>query len=167
MKKTKIAVLLLSLSGLLIFAFPKKTSAIWPFDLFGQKNTSSETSQFPEVIQRIVDKFKLNKDEVQEVINETREQRQQQIRDQQRERLSQAVKEGVLTQQQMENLLKKQEEWQARQSQIMEEQRKLAQEKRDWFAQNNIDIGKLGPFLGNFGFGKKGGFGRGMFFNQP
>lgn len=150
----KIKNLLIVLAILLgvVFTLPAAANAFWPFDLF--KKDGSSTSQFPPLIQKIIEKFNLNPGEVQKVIDEERQERERQRLSLFEEKLNQAVKDGVISEQQKKSLL---ERWQKR----WEERRQIREEERKWFEENKIDWQKLGPYLGGKGFGKRG-FGRGF-----
>jgi hypothetical protein len=147
--KLKIKNLLIVLAILLavVFTFPLPANAFWPFDLF--KKSGSSTSQFPPLIQKIIEKFNLNPSEVQKVIDEERQEREKQRLSLLEEKLNQAVKDGVISEEQKKALL---ESWQKR----LEECRQIRQEERKWFEENKIDWQKLGPYLGGKGLGKRG-----------
>ena len=138
----------------IFLALPKNASAIWPFDYFTKSTTGSQT-KFPSLIQRIIDKFKLNSGEVEKVMEEERTERQNEMRARKEERFNEAVKAGVITEEQKKALLDKEDEWQERQQQLMEE-------RRQWMEQSGIDFEKLAPYggFGGKGFGGRG-FGRG------
>jgi hypothetical protein len=150
--KIKNLLLFLGVFLVLVFALPTAANAFWPFDLF--KKSGSSTSQFPPLIQKIIEKFNLNPTEVQKVIDEERQERERQRLSLLEEKLNQAVKDGVISEEQKKALLERwQNKWQQR-WQIREEERK-------WFEENKIDWQKLGPYLGGKGFGRRG-FGRGF-----
>ena len=152
--KAKIQKPLIVLTILLAIAFalPTAANAFWPFDLF--KKSGSTTSQFPPLIQKVIEKFNLNPSEVQKVINEERQEREKQRLSLLEEKLNQAVKDKVISEEQKKVLLERwQNKWQQR--------RQIREEERKWFEENKIDWQKLGPYLGGKGFGRKG-FGRGF-----
>ena len=152
--KMKIKNLLLCLGFflVLVLALPAVANAFWPFDLFKKDNFS--TSQFPPLIQKIIEKFNLNPGEVQKVIDEERQERERQRLSLLEEKLNQAVKDGVISEEQKKALL---ERWQNK----WQECRQIREEERKWLEENKIDWQKLGPYLGGKGFGKRG-FGRGF-----
>ena len=152
--KHKIQNLLIFLAILLavVFALPTAANAFWPFDLF--KKSGSSTSQFPPLIQKIIEKFNLNPTEVQKVIDEERQERERQRLSLLEEKLNQAVKDGVISEEQKKALL---EHWQNK----WQQRRQIREEERKWFEENKIDWQKLGPYLGGKGFGRRG-FGRGF-----
>lgn len=140
------------------FAFPTSIYAIWPFDLFTKSSTTGDQPKFPTLIQRIIDKFKLNSGEVQQVVDEVQTERQQEMRARREAKLEEAVKAGVITSEQKQALLNKEDEWQQRQTQ-------QRQEMQQWMEQSGIDFGKLAPYRAGFGgrgFGGRG-FGKGWF----
>jgi len=152
--KHKIQNLLIVLAILLavVFALPAQANGFWPFDLF--KKSGSSTSPFPPLIQKIIEKFNLNPSEVQKVIDEERQEREKQRLSLLEEKLNQAVKDGVISEEQKKALLERwQNKWQQR--------RQIREEERKWLEENKIDWQKLGPYLGGKGFGRRG-FGRGF-----
>ena len=146
----KIQNLLIALAVFLgvVFALPVAVNAFWPFDLF--KKETASTSQFPPLIQRIIEKFNLNPAEVQRVIDEEREEKERQRLSLLEEKLNQAVKDGVISEEQKKSLL---EHWQNK----WQERRQIREEERRWFEENKIDWQKLGPYLkkNERGVGKK------------
>lgn len=150
MKKRFLPIVLIAL--MLLLVFPTKTYAIWPFDLFTKSTTGSQT-KFPTLIQRIIDKFKLNAGEVEKVIEEVRNEKQQEMKARREERLNEAVKAGIITEEQKKALLDKEDEWFKKQTQLMDERRR-------WMEQSGIDFQKLAPYYRR-GFGGKFG-GRGV-----
>jgi len=146
--KHKIQNLIIVLAILLgvVFTLPAAVNAFWPFDLF--KKDSSSTSQFPPLIQKIIEKFNLNPGEVQKVIDEEMQERERQRFSLLEEKLNQAVKDGVISEEQKKALLGRwQNKWQ--------ERRRIREEERKWLEENKIDWQKLGPYLGGMGFGKR------------
>lgn len=120
------------------------------------QSTVSPQEHRAAFIQKITDRFKLNKDEVQKVFDEERHSA----------RLDQLVKDGTITEAQKQLILKKHEELQAQHEQnraslqtMTPEQRKAAvatkkQELETWAKNNGIDPQYLG-FFGKRGFGMK------------
>jgi len=133
----------------LTFALPAAANAFWPLDLF--KKDGSSASQFPPLIQKIIEKFNLNPGEVQKVIDEERQEQEKQRLSLMEEKLNQAVKDGVISEGQKKALL---ERWRKR----WQERWQFREEERKWFEENKIDWQKLGPYLGGMGgrgFGKR------------
>jgi len=138
-----------------LLALPKNVSAFWPFDIFSKNSSTGNQAKFPTLIQKIIDKFKLNSGEVEQVMKEEQTARQQEIESRREARLEEAVKAGIITEDQKTALLNKEAEWQKKQQQLM-------QERQQWMEQSGIDFQKLAPYGGFAGldFGGKG-FGRG------
>lgn len=157
MNKKIVAVLTLIILTMALFS-PKQSQAFWPFDS-GNKNQS--TSQFPTIIQKIVDKFKLNSDEVKKVVDETRTERQKQRQAKYEEWLDILVKAGKINDTQKQAILKKHEEMQNQQQTEWQQRETKRQELEAWAKENNIDTSYL------FGaFGRMGGMHNGPFFGK-
>lgn len=109
-------------------------------------------NNYPSLIQKIAETFNLNQGDVENVLNQNREEVQQERQQQRTQNLDQAVENGVLTSEQKETLENK---WQERKSE-MEQHR---EEMNKWMEEQNIDHDALRQYMG-FG-GGKGGF-RGM-----
>lgn len=136
---------------------------------FGKMNENRES-----LIQKLVDRFNLNKDEVEETFQQHREEMQEQRKQQREEHLNQLVSEGKLTEDQKNALIAKMEENQAEraasreefQNMNWEERREARQEHREemdkWLEEQGIDedvLGRFGKGLG--GHGRHGGGGMG------
>lgn len=104
------------------------------------------------LITKIAQKFNLKESDVQAVFDAVRDERQEEMKSQRTERLSQAVKDGVITEVQKQALLAKMEEH-------LGEKRANRAEMQKWFADNNIDETKLRDYLRPAG--KDDGQGRG------
>ena len=141
-------------------------------------------SKYPPIIQKLVDKFKLNESEVNKVVEEARTERQAQRRDLQAERqkiieekLAQAVKDGKITEDQKTKILNKINEMRTAQQNerqefnmrnLSQEERKAEMEKRrdemekkraefeTWQKELGVDVHEL-VGMGPF---SEGGFGR-------
>jgi sugar-specific transcriptional regulator TrmB len=104
------------------------------------------------IVNKLVEKFNLNKDEVTGVFDEEQKEHQQKRQADMEERLNKAVTDGVITADQKQVLLNKQQE--------MEEKRTREQEEmQNWIEQSGIDFEKLAPY--RVGFGGGPGFGKG------
>lgn len=148
------AVVVLTITLAVFLGLPAKTYALWPFDLFTQNSATGSQTRFPALIQRMVDKFELDSGEVQKVMEEVQTERQQEARARREAKLEEAVKAGVITNEQKQALLDKEDEWQQKQGQLREEMLR-------WREESGIDFDKLAPYkIGLGGFGGKG-FGRG------
>ena len=143
--------------------------------LFGAINTSAQTSisdQSPmaSLVQKIADKFGLNKDEVQAVFDQNRQEHQAQMQAKSEEQLSQDVTDGKITEEQKQKILEKRQELQENRQSKMEEMRNMTAEERkaamekerqeleNWVKENGIDHNYLmGGFKGHFD-GFRGGW---------
>lgn len=127
----------------------------------------AKTSFIQNLIQRLAQKFGLKETDVQAVFDEASQQRQTQMQTRFEDRLSQAVTDGQLTEDQKQLILAKNKELQAKREQAKQnwqnltaEERKVAmqkerQELEDWAKQNSIDIKYLFGGLGKFGKGMR------------
>ena len=158
LKVQSFLMVLLVISGV-VFALPKRTYAFWPFDAFTKSSSTGTQTKFPDIIQKMIDKFKLNPGEVQKVMEETQTEKQQEMKTKREARLEEAVKAGIITEEQKQALLNKETEWQQR-------QQELVQERQEWMEQSGIDFQKLAPYggFGSWGFGR--GFGKGNKFGR-
>lgn len=135
-------------------------------------STSANTDPRASLIQKLSDTFKLDKSKVQEVFDQDMKDRQAEREKNYEERLTQAVKDGKLTEDQKSkvlaeyNKLKAEIEEQMKNTSATKEERRAAMDKiRDeaeaWAKANNIDAKWLmagGPHLRGMG----PGMGRGM-----
>lgn len=116
------------------------------------------------LVTKIAERFSLSKDDVQKVFDEERQAREAEREQAMKERLSQAVTDGKLTQEQADLIIAKHEEMQAFRDSLTgktdAERRAAMDEKRaelkQWAEDNDIPSG-----YGLFGGGRHGGFGRG------
>lgn len=129
---------------------------------------AEDSSQYPHdlFIQRLVDKFGLNKDDVTKVFEEEHVARQEEMKKRFNDRLTQAVTEGKLTDEQKQKIIVKHEEMQQSREQNMnswqtiswEERQSVMESKREemkkWADENSIDMQYL------MGIGNGGGMGR-------
>jgi molecular chaperone GrpE (heat shock protein) len=114
---------------------------------------SAQAANAPQsIVNKLVERFNLNKDEVTGVFDEEQKERQEKMQAEREERLNRAVTDGVITAEQKEALLKKQAEWQ-------EKEKQLKEEMQNWREQSGIDFKKLAPY--GIGFGGGPGFGKG------
>jgi hypothetical protein len=111
-----------------------------------------------------VERFGLNAGEVQEVFQEVRDERHQEMQAHFEERLDELVASGDLTEDQKDTLLaKKAEMWESREELMNlspEERRAKMQERREemnaWAEENGTDLAHLGPLGKGF---RNGGIG--------
>ena len=119
---------------------------------YAQSNTN-----YPPLIQKLIERFNLNTSEVDEVIKEVKNQRHEEMKQNISERLDQAVTDGKITSEQKDQVLAKLEEWHSNKEELMnltsEEKRTKIREMRTeletWAEENGIDFSLL------FGFGHK------------
>lgn len=137
--------------------------------LFGLQAVSAQTTTDPSasIVQKISEKFGLNKDEVQKVFDEEHAARHAEMQAKMEERLKTLVSEGKITEAQKQLIIAKQKELQTEREanrqnmqNLTPEQRKTEMESRKteldaWAKENGIDTQYL-----FFGHGMKG-FGRG------
>lgn len=121
---------------------------------------------FSPIVQRLVERFNLNEDEVGEVLEEFRGQHHWRIQERMEERLAQLVNSGELTETQKQAILDKHAEMKAEHEELMtkwssmtEDERLAAHEAHKdqleaWAEENGIDLSEI---LGSRFF--KGGFG--------
>jgi hypothetical protein len=135
------------------------------FGSIGVFAQTTQTDPHTSIIQRLVSKFGLKEDEVKAVFDAERTERQKEMQTRMTERLTQAVTDGKITEQQKQLIIAKQAELQKEREtnrgtmqNLTNEQRKAKMEEHRteieaWAKENNIDTQYL------FG-GMKGG--RGM-----
>lgn len=131
---------------------------------------ASSTEKYSPIVQALVDKFGLKQDEVDKVITATRQTQQERRTAEISQKLSQAVKDGKLTQSQADELNKiladtrptKPQNWS---TMPREEKEKWMDEHKDavhtWAEKNNVDISSIIGFKGK-GMGLERGMGNGM-----
>ncbi len=137
-------------------------TGIAAFGAIGTFAQTTATDPHTSIIQKLVTKFGLKEDEVKAVFNEERAERQKEMQTRLEERLTQAVTEGKITEDQKKLVLAKHEELQKEretnqemmQNATPEERRAKMQERRQelqtWAEQNGIDIQYLGGFKAGF-----------------
>ena len=108
--------------------------------------------------EQLIERFNLDPGEVGEVIDETREERHQEMEVRFEEKLNEAVEEGKITEEQKELILEKKTEMTEKREELrnlpQEEKREamieLRQEMKNWAEENDIDLRMLS------GYGLKG-----------
>lgn len=131
------------------------------------KNTENGPNSI--LVQILSDKFNLNKNDVQAVFDQYKTNRQQDMQNKYDESLSQAVKDGKITEAQKQLILAKHQELQSQRKTDFESKKNMTPDERknamqvqkqaleDWAKQNNIDIKYLmGGRMGHFGEMKGG-----------
>ncbi|MBI4743261.1 MAG: hypothetical protein HY776_00245 [Actinobacteria bacterium] len=111
---------------------------------------AGNTTAKKTIVDRLSERFNLNTDDVKKVFTEAQEERLQAMRNALEERLTTAVKEGKITEEQKTTILKKQDQILAKQKELMT----LQQELRDWADNNNVDMSVMGVGM-RHGMGKK------------
>jgi hypothetical protein len=115
---------------------------------------AGDETTYPPIVQKLIDRFNLNEDEVKDVFDEAREERRQIWEQNREQRLDQAVEDGVITAEQKQALLEKYAEMQTEKQQHKEEM-------HEWFEEQGIDHEALMQYGGFGGKGfKHGGMGR-------
>ena len=115
-------------------------------------------SDSPPIIQKLVEKFNLNENEVKAVFEEERNQHQERAREMFEERLNQAVKDGKITEEQKNKIMAKHEEMRTERQQERNERQEQRQEMEQWAEDNGINLEDVGMFGGGLGRGgHKGG----------
>jgi len=130
------------------------------------KAYAGEPGGYPPIVQKLVERFGLNEDEVKAVFDEERTEHQAQMQARFEERLSQFVSDGKITEEQKQAILAKKEEMQGNREEFKDlsaEERKQKMEERrqemqSWAEQNGIDVDLLPMVMGG-GPGHRGGFG--------
>ena len=125
---------------------------------------AEEANHYSSLIQKLVDRFGLKADEVQEVFDEHQEERRAEHQVRFEERLAEAVADGTLTEAQKEAILAKKAEMMANHEEMKdlsrEERREVMDQHREemeaWAGENGIDMKEFFGFMGGF---RKGHFG--------
>lgn len=118
-----------------------------------QSVSAEELNNYPPMVQRLAERFGLNADEVQEEFDTMHQERMQEREAQHNAQLDQLVEDGVLTQEQRDELEAMHEEFQAShenmQSMTMEERHAAMEEHRAemdaWAEENNVDLLLIRP----------------------
>lgn len=128
----------------------------------------NESGGYPPIVQKLVERFGLNEEEVKNVFDEVREERRAEMQARLEDRLNKAVENGDLTEAQKEAILAKKEEMRGSRGELKdlspEERRAKMQahkeEMRAWAEANDIDLSQMHSLLGR---GHRDGFGGPMF----
>jgi len=135
-------------------AIPTFIVAVVATATFGAVNTfaQAKTTQHDSIVQKLVQKFNLNEDQVKAVFEEERTERQAEMQTKFEERLNQSVSEGKITEDQKKLIIAKHEEEQNEreadranwQNLTSEERRSQMDEHRtemqSWAEENGIDM---------------------------
>lgn len=144
-KKIVLSILGLSLLGLGSFGAIKASA-------------QANNGQYPLIIQKLAEKFGLKQEDIKSVFDQVRTDRVTQMQTKFDDYLSQAVKDGKLTEAQKQLILQKRQEIQAQRQTNMNNHQNLRSSLSDWAKQNNIPIQYL---FGGIGMGRGFGFGHG------
>lgn len=153
MKSEKLKVKNLLLIFSLVLAALTIGGALWSGRTVARAITPSQS-----IVDKLTERFDLNKDEVAGLFDEMRQEREQKMQAYMESRLNETVKDGVITAEQRQALLNKHQE-------MWEKQNQLRQEMRQWMEQSGIDFEKLAPYGGfghHMGFGPGHGFLKGL-----
>lgn len=128
--------------------------------VYGINQASADENNRNTIIQKIVERFGLNQEEVEQVFEEHKQEKQAERQAEKEEALSQAVTDGKITEEQKQLILQKMEENKGFKSSLkdlsQDEKRQKVQEHREemkaWAEENGIDMKEIMPNKG----GKKG-----------
>ncbi|MBI4130246.1 hypothetical protein HY468_02945 [Candidatus Roizmanbacteria bacterium] len=155
--------ILIPAAALLLFG----GAALVTSNAFAQNAT---VNTYPTIVQKLVDRFGLNAEEVQQVFDEERDEHHAKMQEMMESRLTEAVTNGELTEEQKQLILQKQEEMQTEREQNREvfqnmtdeERRTAMEEKHDeleaWAKSNGIDLQYLMFQMKAGGFGMHHGW---------
>lgn len=114
---------------------------------------AQDSVSYPPIVQKLADRFGLNVEDVEEVFEEERAEHHAQMLQNFEDRLSEAVTEGKITEEQKQTVLDKHEEMLARMEELRsqdldpeemhEKMKAYHEELRAWAEEQNIDI----PFM--------------------
>lgn len=122
------------------------TTMVGGSTIFAQTSTVSTP-----LVQKIAEKFNLNKDDVQAVFDQNREEHQQAMQQRSEDRLNQLVRDGKITEEQKKLMITKRQELQTERQMDRENFKNLTPEQRRtenqnrrteieaWAKKNNID----------------------------
>ena len=137
MKREKILVPILGLALIVAAGFWLVKDAQADVPNYGQGN----------MIERLAERFKLNEDEVNQAVDEFRQERQNEMQARHEDHLNQAVQDGVITNDQKQALLNKHEE-------MRQEREKKWTEMQAWMEESGIDFQALKEYgVGQVGLG--------------
>lgn len=126
----------------------------------------SDAGRYLPIVEKIAAKFNLNKDDVQAVFDEERDERHAEMQARFAERLDDLVNSGKITNEQKDAIIKKHEEMHNKMLELKDmepEERKAEMQKvhedfKNWAEEQGIDLPALGPMK----FMHKRGVGHGM-----
>ena len=117
---------------------------------------ADETRDYPPIVQKLVERFGLNEDEVKAVFDENRTERKEERQAKHDEKLDQAVSDGVITEEQKQALEAKREEMKPDKGEfrdLSKEEREVQREAHrgemeSWAEGQGIDLEALHQFMG-------------------
>jgi hypothetical protein len=128
---------------------------------------AEDQGAYPSLIQRIMEKFKLNKSEVDSVITEEREAFQNERHQFMEQKIDEAVNNGKLNVSQKQELLKKLEEKRMQNETFRQQRQSERVEFENWAKEKGIDLDEIGlgrrGGMGGAGAGSGMGYGKGMY----
>lgn len=115
--------------------------------------SANDTTNFPPLVQRFIERFNLDENEVSEFISDVHQERHQEREALFLEKLDQAVEEGSITEEQKTLLLEKHKEmsqnWEEFMNLSPEEKRLRMQTRKEevqrWAEENDIDLSQIHP----------------------
>ena len=127
-------------------------------------NAETNESDLPPMIQRLVEKFNLNKDDVTKFVNEERTTRQAEMQKKFEDKLTELVKNGKLTESQKTALIAKHNEMKANRQNIRNTTKEERHEKMEaertayeaWAKSQGIDLSLIRPEGKGFGVERRG-----------
>lgn len=113
----------------------------------GAAMAASSKSDYPPIVDKLSERFNLNKKEVAEMFEQQRRQHRADNQKMLADRLNQAVKDGTLTEAQKNELSAKLEDFRSQRqnsdSGRLESKKQARQQLKAWAEENSIDIEKL------------------------
>jgi len=114
---------------------------------------ANNTSSYPPLMQKFIERFNLDEDEVSNFMSEMHQERHQEKQALFIEKLDEAVEDGTITKEQKELLLEKHKEmsqnWESFMNLSPEEKRLKMQTRKEeiqqWAEENGIDLSRLRP----------------------
>lgn len=153
------------------FAVLAAIIGIGGLSLANRASADTEKAPHESIINRLAEKFNLNKSDIESVFNEEREAHQAEMAAKFEERLAQAVADGKITEEQKTLILQKHEELQSERESDRENWQNMTREERQtemqkqhdelsaWLEANNIPTDLFPGFGDRDGNGRHGGEG--------
>ncbi|MCA9302105.1 hypothetical protein H6802_03765 [Candidatus Nomurabacteria bacterium] len=145
MNKSFLAVGVLSLAGFSMLAAPSILKV------------NADTQDLPPMMQQVADRFGISTDDLRSYLDELRANHREQVKEEVEAKLEDAVASGMLSQEQKNALVQKQEQFRAEMQDLSIEERhaKTAahrEEMQEWAETNGVDLSELD--LGRNGMGR-------------